>query len=39
MRGEGEETVGVHAPNAESPCVNQCHLAFLRDLAVPESPA
>lgn len=35
MRGEGEGTGGVHVQNAESPRVNQCHLAFLRDLAVP----
>lgn len=29
LDGAGEETVGVHVPKAESPCVDQCHLALL----------
>lgn len=29
LDGAGEETVGVHVPKAECPCVDQCHLALL----------
>lgn len=34
LGGAGEETVGVHVPKAESPCVNQCHLALLSETSL-----
>lgn len=34
LGGAGEETVEVCVPKAESPCVNQCHLALLSETSL-----